>query len=192
MERELITEDDVDAMGFGGGSAERIATLLSWVRDEDRFELGPGLSAEYPLSMAVGYLMDAGDFDTAWQVAVEASRHPTTRPFEAHPTMIDVRLRQGRPDDAIALADELRASSHVSPLTAEIVAENFEMADMTRDALRWFTIGLRLAEQHETGGASYPSLLMGRFRVRRDAGMPWDGIDYEAAEWRAQRQEDDE
>jgi hypothetical protein len=96
MVRELITEDDVDAMGFGGGSAERIA-----------------------------------------------------------------------------------------------VAEHFELADTTREALRWFAIGLRVAEQHETGGAAYPSLLMGRFRVRREAGMPWDGIDEEAAEWRAQRQLDE-
>ncbi len=176
--RVVISEEDVDAVGFGDATHEKVETLLRWVRDTERFELAPSVPADYPLAMASDFLMQLGDLEAAWHVAAEAERDPRADPYRTLANLVEVRLRQGRADDARELTNAARADPDVDPLIVEQIGELFERYDLPRDALRWFTIGIRLLES--AGAADtlqYDVFCTARFRVRRDAGMPWDMFD---------------
>ncbi len=188
----LITEDYVDALQFERINPadrevrlrERAARFVAWATD-DRYELEEGLTGAYLLTSAAQHLLSLGDLDEVERLADVIDARPDADEFAADVLRMEVRLRRGDRDGAIALADEVRRERPADPMIAEQIGELFEEFDELQIAERWFTMGVRMAEASDASDFGYSIMLTARYRVRRTAGKPEDGLDVEAMEVRA-------
>jgi tetratricopeptide (TPR) repeat protein len=85
-------------------------------------------------------------------------------------------LEAGQLEEAAELERALRREPPAEGGDFAFVAETFEERGDLKAAVRWFTIGLTRTEDDDG------LLTIGRFRARRAAGLPMDGIDEEALE----------
>lgn len=176
---------------------ERVETLVTWARDRERFTLGEDVTSTHLLCVAADFLEGIGELDEALDLATEASIARDGRVFEAHPVLITIHLSAGRVDEALRLADEVRAALRSMPdivddMLVERIADLLEFADAPESdrarllaaAERWYTIGARRATVFADDGRAWAIFLSGRFRVRRLQGKREDVQDAETRELR--------
>jgi tetratricopeptide (TPR) repeat protein len=177
-------------------SLEEVEDLIdSWEVDPDVDTLGP--ATELFATMAVG---DPGRLDVLHVIADHrAMRGEVDAALalldQAGPTSDDdaevlraMRVAYlvggGRGDEAEPLLQELRRRGPRLPDEAlERVADALEEAGRLREAMRWFTIGLRdLDPQQDLPAYEEEYALVGRSRVRRALDLPPDHYDLLARE----------
>lgn len=116
--------------------------------------------------------------------AVDAARRAVDTGDEVPPDtrcyLVDALLAAGRLDEADAVAGELRRAHGDDPLVLVFLGESYEEAGQLDQAHRWYTMGLTAAERHGDPSGVVPTLLAGRFRVRRELELPVDEYDLEA------------
>jgi len=156
----------------------RAETEYAWATETDAYELEPGLSRSYVLSVAADDFLSAGDAERSLEVAIEARDAAAVGDWEGHLSVIRAHLGLGAEDAAVAVANEARQAAAADPMLAEMVGDAFELADRLALAERWYTIGLR-GLSRAGGRFWYERLLRDRHRVRRDQGKPLDGFDEE-------------
>ncbi|SDP12206.1 hypothetical protein SAMN05660199_03209 [Klenkia soli] len=175
--REPLTYDDLEATeGHRSPDAHRTLaeSLLEWasvVHPDDE-------PSTAELLAEAGWHLDlAGDTDAAIAVfrrAAEAEGRPAVP--DTRCSIAAVLLASGRPDEARAVADELRRTRPgVTDCTA--MAEVFETADDLVQAARWTAIGLarvELATDDELDTGEVEQLLHTRSRIRTAQGLPPD------------------
>jgi tetratricopeptide (TPR) repeat protein len=186
---EIITEDMVEELMYAsnrGGTSTHLAAaeaLHEWSNlDVTRF--GDYVSAASLLVSAGEHFSLGGDNDRAVQqfrLAVEASGDapPDTRVY-----LLQGLLDAGLTEEAHEVADTIRRERPVDVDVYVFIAESFELVDDHERAQRWFSMGLRLADDRDVplSEFDYELLLMGRRRVRQSAGLPEDVLDTNARE----------
>ena len=120
-----------------------------------------------------------GELDAALATLDEAAREPHADADVLRGTRAAYLIGGGRGEEAEPMLLELRSrGSRMAPEALERVAEALEEAGRLREAMRWFTIGLRdLDPQHDLPNHDERSALMGRWRVRRALELPLDHYD---------------
>lgn len=165
---DQVTERDLDDLEQSDADHLRIAeTALGWA---DSAEPVPPLTAGRLLIVAAEHFRLAERLDDA----LAAGERARQGGFDAHPALVGIHLDRGDAPTALALADEVRAAGPTLEL-AQQLAEAFELGGELAAAERWYAIALR-----DAGEAERPDLLLGRYRVRRDAGKPMDVLDTES------------
>lgn len=191
---EMITEDMVEELMYAsnrGGTSTHLAAaeaLHEWsTLDATRF--GDYVSAASLLVSAGEHFALGGDNDRAVQqfrLAVEANGDapPDTRVY-----LLQGLLDAGFTEEAQEVADTIRRERPVDADVYVFIAESFELVGDHGRAQRWFSMGLRLADDRDVqlSEFDYELLLMGRRRVRQAAGMPEDVLDADAKEVLEQR-----
>lgn len=118
--------------------------------------------------------------------AVDAARRAVGTGDEVPPDtrcyLVDALLAAGRVDEADAVAGELRRTVGGDAFVLTFLAQSYEENGQTASAHRWYTMGLTSAERHGDPTGAVPSLLAGRFRVRRELELPLDEYDEEYAD----------
>lgn len=175
MSREPVTEEDLDEILWSKQPPLVGAEILqSWAdspHPED--EVCPG-----DLLVAAGSQWEQiGDHDRALDcyrraVVVGETRYYQDPRVHLHGGL----LGAGQVEEAAELERALRREPPAESGDFAFVAETFEERGDLRAAARWFTIGVNRTEDDDG------SLTIGRFRVRRAAGLPLDGLDEEALE----------
>lgn len=195
----LITEDDIDNLelrdfdeatgSVTGGVAEHLekaAIFEEWATDDEAYALEEGLTPAQLLIVAAEHLQLGHDYEESFRVARAAGEHPSAQPFEAHPTLISLHLELDQREQALRLADEVRAGGASELGIYEMIASSFELAGELALAERWYAIALRALDKvNLESPTDRMSLLSGRYRVRRDAGKPLDVLDTETQQLRA-------
>lgn len=174
MSREPVTVDDLDEMVLGPQPPRTRAEILQrWADDPNpRDEV---LQADL-LIAAAGEWHLVGEHARSVECcrrAVELGRceeygDPRTH---LHAALMDA----GLVDEAAELERTLRREPPSEAHDFCRVGETYEEHGDLRTAARWFTIGLDRDPDDEL-------LAVGRFRVRRAAGLPLDAIDEETLE----------
>lgn len=165
---EPVTVRDLDELEESDADHLQIAeTALGWA---DSAGPVPPLTTGRLLIVAAEHFRLAERLDEALAAAERARGGG----LDAHPTLVGIQLDRGDADAALALADEVRAAGPTLEL-AQQLAEAFELGGELAAAERWYAIALR-----DAGEAERPELLLGRYRVRRDAGKPMDVLDTES------------
>jgi tetratricopeptide (TPR) repeat protein len=177
-------------------SLDEVEDLIdSWEIDPDVDTLGP--ASELFATMAVG---DPGRLDV---LHVIADHHSMRGEVDAALAMLDragptsdddaevlramrvaYLIEGGRTDQAEPLLHDLRRRGSRLPDEAlERVADALEETGRLREAMRWFTIGLRdLDPQQDLPAYEEEYALVGRWRVRRALDLPPDHYDVLARE----------
>ena len=174
MESDEIS-DEIDDIVLAGTPEQRIVRLRERIVD---FEHGDDGRAAFLCALA-GELNLVGDFDGARAASLAAID-------DGGPTTIDPRcgllmneLHAGEQARADEILSELLArvrSGHLGEVECEWIASSLEEADRLKDALRWYTIPLHDIDPDDID--ELPThLLYGRYRVRRELGLPLDAYD---------------
>ncbi|MGL4340634.1 MAG: hypothetical protein ACRCSP_09495 [Rhodoglobus sp.] len=185
----IITEDAVEELMWSAsreGATAHIAAaevLNEWsALDPTRY--GEWVSAASLLVSAGEQFALAGDHHRAVEhfrraVGAVGEAPPDTRVY-----LLQGLLDAGLAEEAQTLADTIRRERPVDSDVYSFIAESFELADDYPRAQRWFSMGLRLADDHTVAlsEVDYQMLLMGRRRVRQAAGLTQDMLDPEAEE----------
>lgn len=174
--------DELDDIELGPGDSEFKASTC-----EGRARQAPPGSdrwAEF-LLVAAGHRIMLGQPDVAIRhlEAVRESGVVSEPSVEAH--LVDAYLKAGREDDFVAAEKALRRRSADVHLGADysFVGESLEEAGRLREALRWFTMANREVDPDELDTLDVVAL-NGRYRVRRQLGLPEDAYDLSALELR--------
>lgn len=174
----LITGDALSDLDDGWGTDRANAdTLVSWVTDPE-YVLDEDVDALDVLRSAAEAFTHLDLQQDAEEVADLAEQLPGER---AHLVALTIRMgvaaSQEDLDRVREIADDLR---HRRPQdldtylwTGELLEECGELVR----AERWFTIGVRLAEDWGAGDGQLLMLHNGRWRVRRTLGKPYDVTD---------------
>ena len=115
---------------------------------------------------------------TAAALALAATATAAPPPYET-PARVAYLIEGGRADEAEPRLKELRRRGSALPAEAlERVADALEENGRLREAMRWFTIGLRdLDPQHDLPEHDEEFALIGRWRVRQALELPPDHYD---------------
>lgn len=172
----------------------------TWVIDPRVETLGP--ATELLATMAVG---DAGRIDVLMVIADhqalrgevdralatldQAAADPGADRDLIEAMRVAYLIEGGRGDEAEPDLRELRRRGSALPAEAlERVADALEETGRLREAMRWFTIGLRdLDPQHDLPEHDEEFALIGRWRVRQALGLPADHYDDLARSTRERR-----
>ncbi|HWU46538.1 MAG TPA: hypothetical protein VN133_07255 [Humibacter sp.] len=177
-----ITPDDVDharesaLVGDPRTAAER---FRAWATDARAYTLADGVSRAALLADAGEYFGYADDHDEA--VRMFEAAIADGGPVAISPRVMLVRelFQAGRTEDAFALADELRRERSAGVTDYILLGSGFELIGENKQAQRWYAMGLRAIDSGSILASEfdYESLLIGRQRVRSNAGMPEDALD---------------
>lgn len=116
--------------------------------------------------------------------------------LDARASLAAVLLDMEEVSRADALLEELRRDLAKGPVRGPVhdfVGERLELHGRLEEALLWFTAGVEAAERPGAGeDAELDAVgsLSGRFRVRRELGLPHDRYDERAAEHRLRAESD--
>lgn len=171
--------DDIDDIELGG-TKDKIEVLQGRAQ---RHPVGSEARSSY-LSILGDHLQMDGRFDEARSAFEEvlASGH---RPYQ-HPllALLDLDLETGRQAAADHTLADLLALSRAGQLDAHehhTIGESLELHGRATLAQRWFNIPLRDVDPDDLDGL-HIGCLHGRFRVRRELGLPLDGYDRASVE----------
>jgi tetratricopeptide (TPR) repeat protein len=177
-------------------SLDEVEDLIdSWELDPDVETLGP--ATELFVTMAVGdpgrldvlhviadHRAMRGEIDAALALLDQAGPTSDDDAEVLRAMRVAYLVGGGRGDEAEPLLQELRRRGPRLPDEAlERVADALEEAGRLREAMRWFTIGLRdLDPHHDLPAYEEEYALIGRSRVRRALDLPLDHYDVLARE----------
>lgn len=175
MSRKPVTEEDLDEILWSREpplvGAEVLQRWADSPHPED--EVWPG-----DLLVAAGSQWEqAGDHARALEcyrraVALGETNHYQDPRVHLHAGLLEA----GQLEEAAELERALRREPPAEAADFSFVAESYEEHGDLRTAARWYTIGLDRVPDDDG------QLAIGRFRVRRKAGLPLDGIDEESLE----------
>lgn len=169
---DALTEIDLDP------SLTREAKIAALLARAD--EAPPGSEMRTVMrGAAADHLQVLGQFDEARALLQQIG--PEDEPGAIHPAarLLDLELAAGNPDEVAELSRTLLAASRNGDLTEQdhhFVGESLEEHGRERDALRWFSIPLRMVDPDDLWALPI-GCVHGRYRVRRVLGMPFDGYD---------------
>lgn len=163
----------------------------------DSWELDPRVETLVPAAELLATMVpgDPGRIDLLQVIAdhqamrgdVDAALATLDRADDASEQEADVLLAMrltflieaGRGDEAQPQLDQLRRRGPRLPWEAiERVADSLETVGRLREAMRWFTLGLRdLDPQHDLPDPDEEHALIGRWRVRQALELPPDHYD---------------
>lgn len=167
--------DDAEEIEF---SLTGQARLDEFRRRADQLERGETGRAVFLCHLAESLgMVDRYDEARAVMLEVIDDGGPTI----IHPwcELLEIDLSLGHDNDVDVDLRELLAASRadeLDPLDYEHAAESLEHAGRLRQALRWFTLGLLETDPAEVDLIPIGSL-NGRYRVRRELGLPMDAYD---------------
>ena len=166
--------DEVDDLAMQHGEPELAEMLEKRAQD-----LRPGESKRAALLSHAGERWEmADDLARARACYEEAVRDGGAAWLDPRASLLSVLLRLEDPA-AEDLIDELRGDLGKGPLRGpvhEYVGEALEMQDLLEEALRWFNSGLTRVAREDPEEVDL-GCLNGRYRVRRQLGMPRDRYD---------------
>lgn len=174
MESQDIS-DEIDDIVFDMAPAQRIARLRERIAE---FAPGEDGRAAFLCALA-GELNMAGDLDGARTASLAAID-------DGGPTTLDPRC--GLLMNELHAGDQVRADEILGELLARVragllgetecewIAGSLEEADRLKDAHRWYTIPVRDIDPEDIDELPI-HLLDGRYRVRRELGLPLDAYD---------------
>lgn len=191
----MITDDDLDDLELqrrpkGVPEAEwlraRVTTILDWI-DAPDVELR-GVTTSHLMSVAAEHLSTIGDLDAALALAARATTSDDEGALGSIPVLIEVLLARGEVSEAEEAAQQLRTALRadpyvVHPSTIERIGEEFAYHGHLGIAERWFTLGVRIAEQTDASDIVLARAMTFRAAARRRAGKSPDGLDLEAQEY---------
>lgn len=176
-------DDELDSILLSGTPSERIDILRRRLEDFQPGEIG---RATFLTSLA-GELNLTGDYAGARETGLAAIEDGGPTDLDPRCGMLMNELQAG--DDA--RADELLAelllrvrAGVIGPIECEWIAGSLEEAGRLRQAMRWYTIPL--LDIHPDDVEDFDvAALNGRYRVRRELGLPLDTYDNAHNEWLA-------
>lgn len=174
MSRKPVTVDDLDDVVLGRQPPRTRAEILqAWADDpHPDDEMG---QADL-LIAAAGEWNLVGEHDRSVQCCRRAVELGHSEEYGDPRTHLHAALMEaGQVEEATELERSLRREPPPDAGDFCRVGETYEEHGDLRTAARWFTIGLDREPDDEL-------LAAGRFRVRRAAGLPLDGLDEEALE----------
>jgi predicted Zn-dependent protease len=181
--RRPVTFDEVEALeafavddGMHRSAADR---LTGWAAEPIPGDEVPPAAL---LSAAAWHLDLAGDPEGALALHRRAIAAAGDVPPDARCYLHGALLQAGRPDEARAVADEVRREAPADVAVYELIAENYEAADDLRQAHRWLELGAarldRIEDEVPLGAEDDAvALLTARRRVRQALGFPLDELD---------------
>jgi hypothetical protein len=178
----LITLDDVDRARESALTADTLAAaerFRLWATDPHAYALGAGVSRAALLADAGEYFGYAGDHDESVRMFRAAIDDGGPVPISPRVMLVRELFQAGRTGDAFALADELRRERPADVTDYILLASGFELVGENTQAQRWYAMGLRAVDSGTIMASEfdYESLLIGRQRVRSNAGLPEDALD---------------
>lgn len=174
-------DDELESIELSGTPRERIDILRARIEDFQPGEIG---RATFLTSLA-GQLNLIEDYVGARETGLAAIEDGGPTDLDPRCGLLMNELHAGedaRADEFLAeLLDRFRAGL-VGDVECEWIAGSLEEADRPRQALRWFTISL--AEIHPDDIEDiHLRALNGRYRVRRQLGLPLDAYDIARDDW---------
>jgi tetratricopeptide (TPR) repeat protein len=167
--------DEIDEIQQTLGLAARIDAFR---RRSDELEVGEDGRAEF-LACLAGELELNGDVDDARAAYLEAINDGGPTELEPRCGLLSIELTAGHDDRVTELLRELLAMARAQGLSDtehHWVGESLEAAGRFREAMRWFTIPLRDIDPDDIEALPI-ALVHGRWRVRRELGLPQDAYD---------------
>lgn len=167
--------DELDTIGDITNRAQRVA---DYRRLLDQVSAGEEGWAEVQMCLADDLLAEglADDARATYQAALDDGGRTVLDPRAG---LLDIALAAEDGAGVDELLTRLMVSSRADELVLgdyEWIAESLEEAGRLREALRWFTIPLRDIQPGDVH--LMPALcLNGRWRVRRELGLPLDAYD---------------
>ena len=175
--------EEIESICLTGSPAERVVILRKRIED---FEHGEHGRAEFLTSLA-GELNLVEDFDGAREASLAAIEDGGPTDLDPRCGLLMNELDAGDDERADTLLAELlvrvRAGS-LGSVECEWIAGSLEQAGRLRQSLRWFTIPLLDVHPDDIEDVDMPAL-HGRYRVRRELGLPLDNYDLARDEWLA-------
>jgi len=177
-----ITLIDVDRARESALSGDPLAAaerFRSWAEETERFTLRPEVSRAALFADAGEYFGYAGDHTEAVRMFEAAIADGGPVPISPRVMLVRELFQAGRTDDGIALSDELRRERPTAVTDYILLGSGFELIGENAHAQRWYAMGLRAIDSGAIMASEfdYESLLIGRQRVRSNAGMPEDALD---------------
>lgn len=170
--------DDIDRIIETPGVNDRIEQFRS---RSEALAVGEDGRAEYLTSLA-GELQLIGDLDGA-RVSYESAIADGGRTvLEPRCGLLGVEIEAGHEDRVAEMLKAFLVQARTGTLTVtecEWIADTLEDAERYREAHRWFTIPLRDIDPFEVDDLPRGPL-QGRWRVRRELGLPHDAYDESA------------
>jgi tetratricopeptide (TPR) repeat protein len=172
-------------------SLDEVHDLIdSWVIDPREETLGPANSLFATMAVGDPGRLDVlqviadhqalrGEIDAALATLDQAAAEPGHEEDIVQATRAAYLIQDGRDDESEPLLLELRRRGAGLPWEAlERVADALEEAGRLREAMRWFTIGLRdLDPSRDVPDHEEEFALIGRWRVREALELPPDHYD---------------
>lgn len=167
--------DEVDAIQDVRDLDSRIAALQQRAGE---LAIGEDGRAAFLAALA-SELQLKGDVDQARATYLAAIDDGGPTVLELRCGLLSVELESGSEDRVKQLLSELLALSRADMLVEveyEWIADSLEYADRLREAMRWYTIPMRDIDAEDIDLLPI-GLLHGRWRVRRELGLPPDAYD---------------
>ncbi len=159
----------------------------------DKFDsLAPGDPGRAELLYSVGERWEGDDPQRALPWFERAVAEPGQVTLDPRGGVLNCLLALGRDTDADELERQLRRASAAGEWRGAFhdhVGEVLELAGRTRQALRWFNMGLRDFDLDDPDVDDL-GCLNGRYRVRRGLDLPYDLLDVYLDEYREYRRVD--
>ncbi|MEE6288638.1 hypothetical protein V2J52_13335 [Georgenia sp. MJ173] len=186
--REPISEADLDAADFSGGSHRGVADrLVGWAREPHP---GDVVSARELLVRAGEQLEQAEDDAAAERLYREAVAMTGEVFLDPRCHLAEVLVRRGALDEALAVDAELRRSRPDSAVAYRYMAETWQSHGDPRRALGWYN---RALSRHEQGDGFTADdlgwLCHERWLLREQEGHPPDEYDLVGIGWLEQPRE---
>ncbi|VXB35570.1 hypothetical protein [Aeromicrobium sp. 9AM] len=168
--------NEIDEIHESMGLVGRIAAFRARASE---LEIGEHGRAEFLTSLAAELEMN-GELDAARIAYLDAIADGGPTELEPRCGLLMVELAAGDDDRVQNLLAELLSITRLQGLRNtehQWVGESLEEAGRFREAMRWFTIPLRDLDPEDDLEALPMSLLDGRWRARRELGLPRDAYD---------------
>lgn len=183
-------DDELDSIELSGTPFERIDILRARAQDFQPGQIG---RATFLTSLA-GQLNLIKDYAGAREAGLAAIEDGGPTDLDPRCGLLMNELHAGeevRADELLAeLLTRFRAGM-VGDVECEWIAGSLEEAGRLRPALRWFTLPLADIHPDDTEDIHLRAL-NGRYRVRRQLGLPLDAYDIACDDWGSLSDEDSE
>ena len=182
--------DEIETICTSGTPSERVVVLRRRVDDFAPGEIG---RAEFLTALA-GELNLVEDHEGAREASIAAIEDGGPTELDPRCGLLMNELDAGEDERADDVLKDLLGRARTGALGSvecESIAGSLERAGRLRQALRWFTLPLLEVHPADIEDVDVPAL-SGRYRVRRELGLPLDMYDHAREEWLALEQEHEE